>query len=337
MSKHSDFALAPVNRREALLGIGAGLLATRAGANATVATQLVAADVHIANYPTVVAMQWMSEYLQRESSGRLSLRIMHSGQLGRENDTVDLARYGVIDLTRVYIGAVNNAVPETQLLALPYLFESTAHMRRVVDGVVGTQVLAAMRKRDLVGLALYDAGPRCFYNNQRDIHEPHDLHGLKLRVPVSDIFIELVRAFGGNPTPLGYGDTYSALQTHLIDGAENNWSSYQSSRHFEVAQYWTQSEHSYAPDLLIMSARRFDALTPDDQELVRTAAAQSVQHMRGLWDADEQRARQIVLAAGTRISEVDRPAFRKVAQPILDNYLQKPELRSMFAAINAET
>jgi tripartite ATP-independent transporter DctP family solute receptor len=320
-----------------LQGIGASLVLTASAhaADSGSHSSMIATDVHVAAYPTVQAMHWMSDYLQRETDGRLSFRVMHSGQLGRENDTVDLVRYGVIDLTRVYIGAVNNAVPESQLLALPYLFDSSAHMRRVVDGVVGTQVLAAMQRRGLVGLALYDAGPRCFYNNRHAIHEPQDLHGLKLRVPVSDIFIELVRTFGGNPTPLAYSDTYSALQTHLIDGAENNWSSFQSSRHFEVAKFWTQSEHSYAPDILLMSEQRFNRMTADDQALVRYAAAQSVQYMRGLWDVDEQRARQLVIAAGTHISEVDKAAFRKVSAPILERYRQRTELRSMFAAISA--
>lgn len=328
----------PHSRREVMLNLAAGMAVASAPAvHATVPikTSLIATDAHVADYPTVMAMQWMSDYLQRETQGRLSLRIMHSGQLGRENDTVDLARYGVIDLTRVFIGALNNAVPLTEILALPYLFDSLAHMRRVVDGPVGTQVLLSLQQRDLVGLALYDAGPRNFYNTHRDIIEPHDLHGLKLRVPVADIFIELVRALGGNPTPLSYSDIYSSLQTHLIDGAENNWSSFFSSRHFEVAKHWCQSEHSYAPDILVMSAQRFSAMSRDDQALLRDAAKQSVQHMRQLWDEQEKQYRDKAVAVGTHIVEVDRAAFHAAAQPMLERYLSRADLQPLLANIRA--
>jgi tripartite ATP-independent transporter DctP family solute receptor len=260
---------------------------------------------------------------------------MTSGQLGRENDTIDLARYGVIDMTRVYIGAVNNAVPESQILALPYVFESTQHMRHEIDGRLGALVLSAMEQRGLIGLALYDAGPRCFYNSHRPIQTPDDLIGLKLRVPVSDIFIDLIRALGGNPTPLGYGDTYSALQTHLIDGAENNWSSFQSSRHYEVAKYWSQSEHSFAPDILLMSVRSFNSLSSDFRELVKHAARESVTFMRNLWDTEEQLARQKAIAAGVHITETNRDAFRKASQPVIKKYLSSRALQPLLGALNA--
>ncbi len=322
------------SRRALLLGVSAGLL-TGPRALLAAAPSMIATDVHVAAYPTVQAVQWMSDYLQRESAGRLSLRIMHSGQLGRENDTVDLTRYGVIDLTRVHVGAITNSIPESQVFALPYLFESTEHLRRAVDGAPGQQVLAAMARRDLVGLAWYDAGQRCFYNTRQPLNTPADLHGLKLRVPVSDVYIDLVAALQGNPTPLGYSDTYSSLQTHLIDGAENNWQSFKSSRHFEVARYWSQTEHSYAPDVLMMSRRKFTQLSVADQALVRTAARQSVQYMRSLWDRAEANAREHVLAAGVQFNTVDIPAFRRAAQPLVDRYARKPALGALINNIRA--
>ncbi len=250
-----------LTRRRWLLGAGAAIATIRASSAASRDSILTAADVHVAGYPTVEAMRWMGETIARESGGRLDLHVYHSGQLGRENDTIDLARFGVLDITRVNMAALNNAFPATRVLSAPYVFDSTAHMRRALDGPVGREILRRFETRDLIGLAFYDSGARCFYNVQRPVHEPADLHGLKLRVPPSDIFIALGRALGVNPTPLSYGEIYSALQTHLIDGAENNWITFDTSRHFEVARFWSQSEHSYSPEALLMCRSRFDALS----------------------------------------------------------------------------
>ena len=294
---------------------------------------LVGADVHVAGYPTVVAQQWLGEELGRRTGGRLSLRLLHSGQLGRESDAVDLARNGVIDLTRVHISVMANAVPATRALALPFVIHSTAHLRRAVDGEPGRSVLASLAARDLVGLAIYDSGARCIYNTRHGVTAPSDLHGLKLRVPPSDLFIDMLRAFGANPTPLAYSETYGALQTHLIDGAENNWSSFRSSRHYEVARHWSDTRHSYAPDLLMISARCMASLQPDDRDLLLELGRQSVVRMRELWDVQEARARSEALAAGVRELEVDREAFSRVAQPLLAAQLRNPEIARVHRLI----
>ena len=198
---------------------------------------LTATDVHVADYPTVTAVKWIGQQLEAKTGGRLRLRQYHSGQLGRESEAIDMARFGVIDITRVYSGALNNAFPLTQALCLPYVFDSVAHMRRALDGGVADTVLRGFESRDLVGLAIYDSGARCFYNTKHPIVEPKDLHGLKLRVASSDIFIQLMRLLGANPTPMSLGDTFSGMETHMIDGAENNMRSFHSSRHFEAARH----------------------------------------------------------------------------------------------------
>jgi TRAP-type C4-dicarboxylate transport system substrate-binding protein len=234
------------DRRRFLAGLGAacaGLAFARPGVAAE-GRLLTATDVHVKGYPTVAAVEWLGETLERETEGRVRLRQYHSGQLGRESEAIDMARFGAIDLTRVYTGGLNNPFPLTQALCLPYVFDSVAHLRRAIDGEVGAAVLAGFARRDLVGLAVYDCGARCFYNTRRALNTPADLHGLKLRVPPSDIFIRLLRELGANPTPLAYGEVFSALETRLIDGAENNIRSFHSSRHFEAAGFWSQSEHS---------------------------------------------------------------------------------------------
>lgn len=296
---------------------------------------LSAADVHIDGYPTVEAVRFIGDVLERETAGRVGVRVYHSGQLGRETDTVDLVRHGVIQLTRVFFGALNNAFPLTSILGLPYVFDSTEHMRRCVDGPVGAEVRASFAARNLVGLAIYDSGVRCFYNTRRPVHVPADLAGLKLRVPPSDMFIGLVRALGGNPTPLPYGEVFSALQTRLIDGAENNVRSFHSSRQFEVAHYWSQTSHSYAPEALLMSRAAYDALSASERALLTDAASESVHYMRRLWDQSVADAEAAVRAAGVAFNDTDQTAFRRAAEPQIRRYLEDPALARLHAAIRA--
>jgi len=324
-----------MNRREILVGLGA-LCATHSRfASAQSNTLLTAADVHIDGYPTVEAVRWIGRKLQQETAGRLNIRVYHAGQLGREADTIDLARFGALDITRVNFASLNNPFPLTQIFSLPYVFNSVEHMRRAADGDAGKAVLDGFAKRELVGLAIYDAGSRSFYNTRRPVHEPKDLHGLKIRVPPSDIFIELARALGANPTPLPFGEAYSALQTHLIEGAENNWRTFHTSRHFEVARYWSQSSHSHSPEALLMSRRAFDALDPADRDLLVATARESVPFMRQLWDRMDAESREIVLKAGVQANEVDSTAFHKAARPVVEGYLQQQGLGQVYESIRA--
>lgn len=329
-----------ITRRDFIgASVGAALAAPLGAAKAITPVSggqlLTATDVHVSDYPTVEAVRWIGQQLEQETGGRLKLRLYHSGQLGREAEAIDMARFGAIDITRVYSGALNNAFPLTQALCLPYTFDSVAHLRRALDGDVGEAVLRGFETRGLVGLAIYDSGARCFYNTKHPIVSPRDLHGLKLRVANSDIFIQLMRLLGANPTPMSLGETFSAMETHMIDGAENNMRSFQSSRHFEAARYWSQSEHSYAPDILVMSRASFEALAPADRErLVRLARA-SVPVMRQLWDASEAAARQDVAAHGIRFNDVDMPAFREAAAPLLAEYHQRPQIEALVKRIRA--
>ena len=324
-----------MKRREWMkcLMVGAGVVALPTIARGE--TLLTATDVHVKDYPTVEAVRWIGEQLEQRTEGRLRLRQYHSGQLGREAEAIDMARFGAIDITRVYSGALNNAFPLTQALCLPYVFESVAHQRLALDGEVGTAVLESFDTRGLVGLAIYDSGPRCFYNIKHPIVEPRDLHGLKIRVPVSDIFIRMLRLFGANPTPLSLGEVFSAMETHMIDGAENNIRSFQSSRHFEAARYWSQSNHSYAPDVLLMSKASFDALAPADRSLVRELARESVGVMRQHWATSEAAARTLVAESGVVSNEVDIAAFRQAAQPLLDAYHDDAAIEALTRRIRA--
>jgi len=294
-----------------------------------------AVDVHPADYPTVTAVKWMGEELGRLTDGRLGIRQFPSGQLGNEDDSIGLTRFQAVDICRVAVAALNNAFPETRLLALPYVYRSVDHVRAVVDGAIGTELLNVFEGRGLVGLAYYDAAPRCFYNVRHPVTEPGQMRGLKMRAPQSDIFLDSIRAMGANPTPLTFGAVFSSLQTHLIDGAENNWPSYQSSRQFEVARFWSQTEHSFSPDALLMSKASLERLSASDQALVRDVARRSVPIMRALWDEREATARATVIAAGVQVAEVDKEAFAATVRPVLDRYLAEPRLRALHERIAA--
>lgn len=321
-----------MKRRDLLRGaVAASIAMTATGARA--ATVMTATDVHPSNYPTVEAVRFIGERLAQETGGELSIRLYHSGQLGRESDAVDMARFGAIDLTRVYSGALNNPFPLTRALCLPYVFESVAHLRRAIDGEPGRAVLQDFERRDLIGLAIYDSGSRCFYNTRQPVSVPQDLRGMKLRVPPSDIFMEMLRGFGANPTPLAYGEVFSALETRLIDGAENNIRSFHASRHFERAGFWSETSHSFAPDVLLISRRRFDSLTSAQRELLLALGRESVGVMRRLWDEGEAAARAAVIAGGVQMNPVDTAAFARAVEPLLHHYRRDPDLQRLHGLI----
>lgn len=326
-----------MNRRRTLAGLlalgGGALTAPPALAQAR---PLTATDVHPANYPTVRAVQWIGEQFARLGSSGKGLRLYHSGQLGREADALQAVRFGVVDICRVYGGGLNEAFPLTTALCLPYVFDSVVHQRRVLDGPVGESVLASFATRGLVGLAIYDSGARHFYNARRPIREPADLHGLKIRVPLSDLFMQLLRLFGANPTPLAYGAVYSALETRLIDGAENNLRSFHASRHFEAASHWSISGHSYAPDFLLISQQALAAMSGDDQALLKRLARESVGHMRRWWDEGEAEAQAAIDAAGIQTGQVDVQAFRKAAEPLLQQYRRNRQIDALWAQIREQ-
>jgi len=315
----------------ATLGL-AGCAPRRAASGQTLFS---AVDVHPADYPTVSAVRWMGEELARLTSGRLGIQQFPAGQLGSEDDSIGLTRFEAIDICRVAVAALNNAFPETRLLALPYVFRDVGHVRAVVDGPIGTELLNVFEGRGLVGLAYYDAAPRSFYNVRHPVTEPGQLSGLKMRAPQSDIFLDAIRAMGANPTPLTFGAVFSSLQTHLIDGAENNWPSYQSSRQFEVARYWSDTQHSFSPDALLMSKASLDRLSAADRDLIRDVARRSVAVMRADWDRREAEARAAVIAAGVQVATVDRDAFAATVRPVLDKYIQGPRLSGLFDRIAA--
>lgn len=299
------------------------------------AQTLRSADIHPDGYPTVEAVKYLGDLMDQRTGGRIKIQVFNNAQLGAEKDTIEQTRFGVIDMNRVNTAPFNNLVPETQVLGLPFLFRSVDHMHKVLDGPIGDEILMAFEPHGLVGLAFYDSGARSFYTTKTAIHSVEDMKGLKLRVQQSDLWIAMMQALGANPTPMAFGEVYSALETGVVDGAENNWPSYESSRHFEVAKHFTLTEHSLAPEVLVISKISWDRLSPDDQKTLRQAAKESVVKMRELWVAREKASEEKVRAAGAEIITLDKAPFIAAMQPVYDKFVTSDAMKSLVERIRA--
>jgi len=296
---------------------------------------LRSADIHPDGYPTVEAVKYMGELVSERTKGRIKIEVMNNATLGNEKDTIEQTRFGVIDMNRVNAAPFNNLVAETTVLGLPFLFRSTEHMHKTVDGPIGDQVLAAFEPHGLIGLAFYDSGARSFYTTKKPIEKLEDLKGMKIRVQQSDLWIAMMEAFGANPTPMPMGEVYSSLETGVVDGAENNWPSYESARHFEVAKNYTLTEHSLNPEILVISKIAWDKLTPEDQTVLRQAAKDSVGKMRELWSAREKVSEEKVRAAGNNIIKVNKEEFSAAMKPVYDRFVTDPKMKALLEQVQA--
>ena len=295
---------------------------------------LKAADTHADGYPTVEAVEHVGELLSDWTNGRIQVQMFAGRQLGEEKDTIEQTIAGAIELNRVNLAPLNGIIPETAIPALPYIFRSIDHMHKVMDGEIGAEILASMEKHGLVGLAFYDSGARSFYNSQRPINSPADMKGMKIRVQNSDLFVATMEALGANATPMEFGQVYEALKTGVIDGAENNWPSYESTRHFEVANHYTLDQHSLSPEVLVISKIAWDKLSATDKQLVRKAAALSVPVMRELWNARVVSSKEKVIANGNMvIDSVDKQPFIDAMKPVYERFAGTDALQALVTRI----
>ncbi|KGE00922.1 TRAP transporter substrate-binding protein [Rhizobium sp. YS-1r] len=315
-----------------MLGLAFGLALAATTVHAQEIT-LRSADIHPDGYPTVDAVKYMGELVSQRTNGRIQIQVMNNAVLGQEKDTIEQTRFGVIDMNRVNAAPFNNLVPETTVLGLPFLFRSTEHMHNVVDGPIGDEILKAFEPHGLIGLAYYDSGARSFYTTKKPIEKLADLKGMKIRVQQSDLWIAMMEAFGANPTPMPMGEVYSSLETGVVDGAENNWPSYESARHYEVAKNYTLTEHSLNPEILVISKLSWDKLSPEDQQIVRQAAKDSVGKMRELWTAREKSSEEKVRAGGANVIKVNKDEFAAAMKPVYDRFVTDPKMKDLLQRI----
>jgi tripartite ATP-independent transporter DctP family solute receptor len=293
-----------------------------------------AADTQAEDYPTVQALVFMDRRVSEKTGGRHRIRVFHSRQLGEEKETIEQTRAGAIDLNRTNVAPIGSFVPEANVLALPFLFRSLDHLYKVLDGQIGADVLASFEAHGFVGLTFYDSGARSIYNGTRPVHTLNDLRGMRLRVQQSDLMMAMIKALGAEPVALPYGQVLTGLTTGLIDGAENNWPSYVTTNHYTAARYYTVTEHTMSPEVLVMSRKAWDSLSPEDQVIFRAAAQESGAFMRQQWQAWEERARDQARRAGVAIvSEFDKRPFVDAMAGIYAKAMDDPRLRGLIDRI----
>jgi tripartite ATP-independent transporter DctP family solute receptor len=303
-------------------------------AGSTFARDFRSSDIHPTDYPTVEAVRQMGTALKEQSKGKLGVKVYPGGALGAERDTIEQLKIGGLDMMRINAAVLNNIVPETLAISMPFVFRTTAHMRQVLDGPIGDEILAAMQAQGMVGLAFYDSGARSIYTAKRPIKTLADIKGMKIRVQQSDLFVSMMEALGANATPMPFGEVYTGLKTGIVDGAENNWPSYESSRHFEAAKYYNVTEHSMVPEVLVFSKKIFDGLSKEDQALIRKTAKESVPHMRKLWDEREAKSRKVAEAGGAQVIPIaDKKPFIDAMAPVYTKFASTPKLKELVKRI----
>jgi tripartite ATP-independent transporter DctP family solute receptor len=294
------------------------------------------ADIQEENYPTVQALRYLDQLVTQRTNGRHRIRVFHSRQLGEEGQTIEQTRVGAIDMNRINVGPMGHVAPILNVLALPFLFRSVDHLYKVVDGPIGDEILGALESSGLIGLTFYDSGARSIYTTTRPVRVIDDLGGLRLRVQQSDLMDRMIKSLGAEPVGLAYGQVLTALQTKLIDGAENNWPSFVSAGHYKVARYYTATQHTMSPEVLIMSLRAWADLSAEDRMIFREAAKQSSQYMREQWlDWEKRSERQAIESGVTVISNVNRKPFEDSTKPLRDTMRADPRFRSLIERIEA--
>jgi len=301
------------------------------------ALEIKSSDVHPMGYPTTEAIKYMGELLSDWTNGRLTIKIFHSMQLGGEKEALEQVQIGALEMTRVSVGVVGPIVKEFDAFNLPYFFRDVNHMHKVVDGEIGTQLLNRLEAGGLIGLGYMDAGSRSFYNKVRPINKVDDLKGLKIRVMQNPVFVDLVNSLGGNGIQVSFSELYTALQTGVVDGAENNPPTLYNHKHYEIAKYYSMTHHLIVPEIFVFSKKVWDGLSALDRQLIRKASALVVVKERELWAAKEKVDMANLQKVGVQINEIaDKAPFMKATQVVRDKFAQKgPEFADLIKKVAA--
>jgi len=319
-------------------GVGAAVaLQPLSRASAQTKSVFKASDVQPTGYPTVAATENLGKKLEVATQGRLSIQMFPSMQLGGEKETIEQTQIGAIQMLRVSVGTVGPIVDDINVVNMPFLFKNTAHAEKMMDGPIGQELLdkiTASPNAGLVALCWMDSGARSLYNTKRPIKTIEDRKGLKFRVIGNPIFVDMMNALGGNGVAMGYDQVFSALQTGVIDGAENNPPSYVFSNHYTAAKYYSLTEHLIIPEVLLFSKKAWGALSSDDQNLIKKFAREAQMEERELWNKYEQQAMEKAKAAGCQVIEIsDKAPFQNAVKPVWNKY--GPKYQDMINRIQA--
>jgi len=286
------------------------------------------------SHPVHKAMEFMAERLKEKSDSTVLIEIYPNQQLGTERECLELLQIGSLGMTKVSTGVLENFVPELKVFGLPFLFRDKEHRYKVLEGKIGENLLDASLPKRLKGLTFYDAGSRSFYSKS-PMENPADLNGLKLRVMESTTAMNMVISLGGSPTPIAWGELYTALQQGIVDGAENNLPSFYLSRHYEVCKYLMLDEHSALPDELLISTLIWNKLSPQEQKWVKEAAMESLEFEKKIWQEAEMEALMEVQKAGVIVTTPDKEGFRELVKPMYEEFSKDPEIKELIQAIQA--
>jgi tripartite ATP-independent transporter DctP family solute receptor len=287
-------------------------------------------------HPVHKAMEFMADKLREDSGGKLEIKIYPSQQLGTEREALEMLQIGSLDMTKVSAAILENFAPKIRAYSLPYLFRDTQHTYEVYDSDIGKELLKDPNQFLLQGLTYYYAGNRSFYTKNTPVRKPADLKGLKIRVQESPMAISLVNSLGGSPTPVSWGELYTALQSGIVDGAENNPPSFHTSRHYEVCKYYSIDQHTAVPDILVIGTKTWDKLSGQEKEWVQQAADSSAVYQRELWEEAEEEAFKIIKEAGVEVIRPDKEPFVEMTQPIYERIkANNPELFQVVENIRA--
>jgi len=293
-------------------------------------------DTHPAGYPTVVAVENMGKKLEAATNGRIKIQTFPGAVLGQEKEAVEQTQLGAIQLARISLGVIGPVVPEVDVFNMPFVFRDIKHMRAVIDGPIGQELLDKVTASParLVGLGWMDGGSRSLYT-KKPVRTPADLKGLKVRMMGNPLFVDTMNAMGGNGISMAYGEVFTALQTGVIDGAENNPPSMFTSNHYTTgAKYYSQTNHLIIPEILVMSKVTWDKLTPADQQLIKKLAREAQMDQRQLWDKSVDEYTAKLKAAGVEFIQVDTKPFYEATAPVRAKYGAKfQDLMQRIAAV----
>ena len=310
-----------------LLGICALLVscASAEGEKSAVEPEFVLtyAENQAEDYPTTQGAYRFAELVEERTGGKILVQVNAGAALGDEQSVIEQLQFGGIDFTRASLSSVGEFIPKVNVLQMPYLYNSADHMWKVLESEIGDQFLHSFEGYGLVGLSWYDAGARNFYTSEKPIRTPEDMVGMRIRVQESELMSRMVELIGAEPVQMAFASVYSALETGKIDGAENNWPSYQSERHYEVAKYMTVDEHARVPEVQMIAESTWKKLSPEYQQIIRECAKESALYERKLWEERTKRSREIVEKAGCQVIELtqeEKAAFQEKMLPLYNEY-----------------
>jgi len=278
------------------------------------------------DYPTTLGGKYFAQLVEERTEGRIKILVQHSAKRGNETEVVEQLKYGGVDFARVSLSELTNDIKELNVLQMPYLYRDSEHMWNVLDGEIGDYFLEVISETELLGLSWYDGGARNFYTTDKPIRKLEDLKGMKIRVQESNLMADIVRYLGGEPVKQAYSEVYSLLEKAEVQGAENNWPSYETMQHYEVAQYYTLDEHIRIPEIQLCSKNTWEKLSEEDQIIIMECAKESAIYQRELWAQKEEESEKLAVAEGAQIiylSEAEKLRFQEAVKPLYEKYCRK--------------